>query len=103
MYAAFNARDIEWALSGMHRDVVWANGMEGGNVHGRSGVREYWVRQWQLINPRVEPQRFEHAGGEVVVDVHQVVRDLTGRTISDRIVRHSFILEGDLVKVFKIV
>ena len=29
MYEAFNARDIERALSGMHEDVVWANGMEG--------------------------------------------------------------------------
>ena len=103
MYEAFNARDIERALSGMHEDVVWANGMEGGNVHGRSGVREYWVRQWQVIDPRVDPQGFEDAGGKVIVDVHQVVRDLKGKTISDRILRHSFVLEDGLVKIFKIV
>ena len=103
MYAAFNARDIERALSGMHEDVVWANGMEGGNVHGRSGVREYWVRQWQVIDPRVDPQGFEDAAGKVIVDVHQVVRDLKGMTISDRIVRHSFVLEDSLVKIFQIV
>jgi hypothetical protein len=35
LYEAFNARDIELALSGMHPDVDWANGMEGGSVHGR--------------------------------------------------------------------
>lgn len=103
MYAAFNARDIERALSGMHQDVVWANGMEGGNVHGPTGVREYWVRQWKVIDPRVDPQGFEDDGGKVIVDVHQVVRDLKGKTISDRIVRHSFVLEGSLVKVFEIV
>jgi hypothetical protein len=55
-----------------------------------------------VIDPRVDPQRFEDAG-EVIVDVHQVVRDLKGKTISDRIVRHSFVLKGGLVKVFKIV
>ena len=77
--------------------------MEGGNVHGRSGVREYWVRQWQVIDPRVDPQGFEGAGGKVIVDVHQVVRDLRGKTISDRIVSHSFVLEDSLVKIFEIV
>ena len=27
-------------------DVAWANGMDGGHVHGREAVREYWTRQW---------------------------------------------------------
>ena len=31
------------------------------------------------------------------------MRDLKGKTISDRIVRHSFVLEDSPVKVFKIV
>ena len=51
LYEAFHARDIELALSGMHHDVPWANWMEGGSVHGRSGVRDYWMRQWPLIDP----------------------------------------------------
>ena len=93
--------------SGLYRECMRTSfgQMEwrGGNVHGRSGVREYWVRQWQVIDPRVDPQGFEDAGGKVIVDVHQVVRDLKGKTISDRIVRHSFVLKGGLVKVFKIV
>jgi hypothetical protein len=29
--------------------------MEGGVVHGHRGVREYWTRQWGLIDPTVEP------------------------------------------------
>jgi len=74
LYEAFNARNIELALSGMHPDVDWANGMEGGIVHGRSGVRDYWTRQWQLIDPRVYPQSFEGDAAEIVVEVHQVVR-----------------------------
>jgi hypothetical protein len=102
LYEAFNARDIELALSGMHHDVDWANGMEGGSVHGRSGVRDYWTRQWQLIDPRVDPQHFEGDAAEVVVEVHQVVRDLGGKIKSDRIVRHFFLFEEGLIKVFKI-
>jgi hypothetical protein len=102
LYEAFNARDIELALSGMHHDVDWANGMEGGSVHGRSAVRDYWTRQWQLIDPRVDPQRFEGEDAQVVVEVHQVVRDLEGNIISDQLVRHFFIFEEELVRVFKI-
>jgi hypothetical protein len=102
LYEAFNARDIELALSGMHHDVDWANGMEGGRVYGRSGVRDYWTRQWQLVDPRVDPQRFEGDADQVIVEVHQVVRDLEGKIIFDRMVRHSFLFEDGLVKVFKI-
>jgi SnoaL-like domain len=102
LYDAFNARDIELALSGMHQDVDWANGMEGGSVHGRRGVRDYWTRQWQLIDPRVDPQRFEGDADQVVVEVHQVVRDLEGKIKSDQMVRHFFLFEVGLVKVFKI-
>jgi hypothetical protein len=29
LYEAFNARDIELALSGMHDEFDWAKGMEG--------------------------------------------------------------------------
>lgn len=102
LYRAFNARDIDRALSGMHPDVEWANGLEGGSVHGRGSVREYWTRQWQLIDPRVDPQRFEGDSDQVVVDVHQVVRDLQGEIKSDRMVRHQFIFEGGLIKIFRI-
>jgi hypothetical protein len=102
LYEAFNARDIELALSGMHPDVEWANGMEGGTVHGRSGVRDYWTRQWQMINPRVDPQRFTGDAAQVFVEVHQVVRDLEGKIQSDQMVRHLFLFEERLVKAFKI-
>ena len=101
-YEAFNARDMERALYGMHHAVDWENGMEGGSVRGPSAVRDYWTRQWQLIDPRVDPQRFEGDGNQVVVDVHQVVRDLEGRIISDQMVRHSFLFEEELIKVFMI-
>jgi len=35
IYDRFNARDMETVLAALHEDVIWANGMEGGHVHGR--------------------------------------------------------------------
>jgi hypothetical protein len=32
--------------------------MEGGTVCGHAGVRQYWTRQWTMINPRVGPLQF---------------------------------------------
>jgi hypothetical protein len=93
-YAAFNARDIDRALALMHPAVEWPNGMEGGHVHGHNAVRAYWTRQWRIIDPHVEPRGF-HADerGRVVVDVQQVVRDLTGRVMADRMVRHVYTID----------
>ena len=103
MYERFNARDMEAVLAVLHEDVIWANGMEGGHVHGREGVRDYWTRQWALIDPHVEPVAFrEVPEGKVEVDVHQVVRDLEGRTIADRMVGHIFQLEDGRVRRFDI-
>ena len=51
MYAAFNRRDIETVLVAMHDDVDWPNGMEGGRVLGKSAVRDYWRRQFEVLNP----------------------------------------------------
>jgi len=102
IYRGFNARDVEQVLAAMHPDVEWANGMEGGYVHGRNAVRDYWTRQWQLIDPRVDPQRFEGDARQVVVEVHQVVRDLSGSIQSEQMVRHQFLFEEGLIKTFRI-
>jgi hypothetical protein len=98
-YAAFNARNIDSVLAMMHPDVDWANGMEGGRVHGHKGVRDYWVRQWASIDPHVEPLRFRtDAADRIVVDVHQVVRDLSGRVLSDQMVQHLYTIEDNLIQ-----
>lgn len=98
VYAAFNARDIDVALEAMHPEVDWPNGMEGGRVQGREGVRAYWTRQWTLIDPTVEPQRIRtDPEGRVVVDVHQVVRDLAGVLLVDGIVQHVYSFEDGLI------
>jgi ketosteroid isomerase-like protein len=97
-YAAFNARDIDAALAIMHEDVDWPNAMEGGREHGRSAVRDYWTRQFGLIDSRVEPLGFAvDADGRIVVDVDQVVRDTAGDVLSDGRVQHVYTLRDGLV------
>ena len=65
--------------------AVWANGMEGGHVHGHEGVREYWTRQWAIVSPHVEPLSFGRApDGSIVVEVSQSVTDLQGRPLQDQ-------------------
>ena len=39
LYDRFNARDIDGILTALADDVAWANGMDGGHVHGREAVR----------------------------------------------------------------
>ena len=103
LYDQFNARDIELVLVALHEDVVWAHGMEGGYVHGREDVRTYWTRQWALIDPHVEPIGFSTGpDGEVVVDVHQTVHDLTGNLLADQRVGHLFRIEDGLITRFDI-
>jgi len=83
----------------MHPDVDWANGMDGGRVRGHSGVRDYWSRQWSLINPHVEPKRFQTDEiGRTVVDVHQVVCDLDGNVIADQMVQHIYLIQDGLIR-----
>ena len=103
LYALFNSRDMERVLAAMDPDVVWANGMEGGHVHGRDEVRRYWQRQWATIDPHVEPVQISPNGqGEVIVKVHQVVHDLNGNLLADKTVTHVFQLRNGLIERFDI-
>ncbi|HUK25150.1 MAG TPA: nuclear transport factor 2 family protein [Terriglobales bacterium] len=99
VYDAFNRRELDLVLARMHPDVEWPNGMEGGWVHGREGVRSYWTRQWGMIDPHVDPVRIEPAdGGRITVHVHQVVRDLSGTVLMDRMVEHIYSINNGLIR-----
>ena len=77
--------------------------MEGGHVYGRDEVRRYWTRQWTMIDPHVEPVAFAYGSeGEVVVEVHQLVRDLQGNLLVDKMAGHVFRIENGLIKRFDI-
>jgi ketosteroid isomerase-like protein len=98
-YTFFNERDLDRALKTMHEDVDWPNGMEGGRVRGHSGVRQYWTRQWSLMDPHVKPVGFDaEEDGSVAVTVHQTVRDLTGKVLVDRLVEHVYQIQDGLIR-----
>lgn len=102
-YTAFNKRDIDTALSLMQPDVEWQKVGESGYVHGHNAVRKYWIEEWAMLDPHVEPIAFKtNERGEVVVDVHQTVRDLTGKMIADYMVQHVYTLEDGLVRTMEI-
>ena len=97
-YRAFNSRDIDAALITMHADVAWPNGMEGGYLHGHAAVRDYWSRQWRLIDPHVEALRFDtDAAGCTVVQVHLLVRGLDGKLLKDEMVEHVYLIDAGLI------
>ena len=76
IYDRFNARDIDGVLPVLTDDVAWANGMDGGHVHGREAVREYWTRQWSMVSPHVEPVGFHRtADGAIIVEVRESVAE----------------------------
>ena len=98
-YAAFNARDIDAALPLMTPDVAWPRAFKGGFVRGPEEIRAYWTEQWSEIDPHVEPVAFHlESGGDILVEVHQVVRDLAGGLLGDERVGHRFTLEHGLIQ-----
>jgi limonene-1,2-epoxide hydrolase len=103
LYEAFNRRETEAVLAMMDEHVVWANGMEGGFVHGRDNVREYWRRQFETLSPALEPLNFAtDARNRQVVTVRQIVRDLAGNLLLEKTVRQIFTIENERIILFEI-
>jgi ketosteroid isomerase-like protein len=103
LYAAFNRRDIETVLGSMQANVDWPNGMEGGRVLGKSAVRDYWKRQFEVLDPNVEPNTFtREADGRIAIDVHQVVHDKSGKLVVDQIVQHVYEFRDGLIQSMEI-
>jgi hypothetical protein len=102
-YAAFNARDIDAALALMTPDVTWPKAFKGGFVLGSQEVRAYWTEQWSEINPHVEPISFySEESRRILVDVHQVVRNLAGTVLADEHVGHRFTFEHGLIQAMEV-
>lgn len=109
-YACFNARDIDGVLTALTDDVAWANGMDGGHVHGHEALRDYWTRQWGMVDPHVEPVGFHRTeDGAIVAEVIQTIRDLDGNPrqgqthgLKDKTVGHVFRFRGGRVERFDI-
>jgi len=103
VYAAFNQRENETVLASMHSDVDWPNGMEGGRVLGKAAVRDYWTRQFTMLDPCVEPQAFAaEQDGRICVEVHQVVHDMGGNLLVDQIIQHVYAIRDGLIQSMEI-
>jgi ketosteroid isomerase-like protein len=102
LYKSFNARDIDGALATMHHDVVWDNDLEGGYIHGHAGVRDYWTRQWEMMNSQAEPLKYEIGkDGTINVEARLTARDAKGNLMYDNVGRHVFRMENGLIKHFE--
>lgn len=98
-YAAFNARDIDTALSTFHPDVEWPKAFEGGYVKGHEEICAYWTRQWSEINPTVDPIAVkERPNGTFEITVHQLVKDLQGTVLFDGTVKHIYTVQENLLR-----
>ena len=96
-YAAFNARDIPTVLATLHPQVRWA--WEGDYATGHDEVRAYWTRQWQELNPYVEPLHIqERADGRLAVTVQQLVKNLQDQVVFESPVLHVFTVEEGLLR-----
>jgi ketosteroid isomerase-like protein len=103
VYAAFNRREIDTVLAEMNPDVDWPNGMEGGRVLGKDAVRSYWKRQFEVLDPRVEPQSFaSEEDGRVAVEVHQVVHDKSGKLLVDQMIEHVYEIRSGRIQSMEI-
>jgi hypothetical protein len=103
LYDHFNARDVDAAIAAMHHEVVWANGIEGGFVHGLAAVRAYWARQWAELVSRADPLDFSvGADGTIQVKVHLSARNMHGEVVFDMMGVHAFHMKNGLVRRFDI-
>jgi ketosteroid isomerase-like protein len=102
-YAAFNARDIDAALTHMTPTVSWPRAFKGGFVHGPEEIRAYWTEQWSEIDGQVEPVAFHpENAGQILVEVHQIVRDLAGAVLADEYVGHRFTIDHGLIQSMEV-
>ena len=98
LYDAFNARDIDGVTDRFAPHVDWPNAWQGGRVVGRAAVRDYWLRQWEVIDPAVHPRLIrELPDGRVEVLVDQVIRDRDGDLLSEAVVLHTYTVDGGLI------
>jgi len=98
IYAAFNKRDIAGTLALMSEDVSWPKASEGGRVIGKQAIREYWTRQWAEFDPLVYVlDVINRESGVTDVKVHQLVKDLKGKVLSDTELWHVYRFRDGLI------
>ncbi len=90
-------------LAKMQDSIDWPNGWEGGRVAGKAAVRDYWKRQFEVLDSIVEPKKFtRESDGRIAIDVHQVVHDKSGKLVVDQMVQHVYEFRGGLIQGMEI-
>ena len=97
LYRAFNLREIDRVLAALSPTVRWPNVFEKTELGGHAAVRAYWRKQFETIEPRVEPVEFEDREGRVAVQVRQVVTVKATGEIAESSVTHTYAFEEGLV------
>lgn len=102
LYEDFNTRKVDSLLAKLTEDVMWANGMEGGYVHGHPSLRDYWERQWSSLNPQIKAVGFSKTEeGSILVDALFSGKCLE-QEFKDMPAGHVFHIKNGLVSRFDI-
>lgn len=97
-YNAFNARDVEAALSLMEDNVEWYDGTENFPVRGREAVRKHLLTEWRRHPPHVEPVGLEdRPNGNIVMHIHEQIKDTHGNIQANHTVKHCYTLRNGLI------
>jgi len=98
-YAAFDRHEFETVIALMHPEVDWPNAWEGGMLRGPNAVRDYWKRQFAVLDSRLETLSFNpEADGRIAIEVRQIVHDKDGKLVADRVVQHVYRIEDGLIR-----
>ena len=77
----------------------WSRAWEGDYATGHDEVRSYWQRQWQELDPHVEPTNIrERADGRLEVAVQQLVKNKQGKVVFEGPVKHLYTLQDGLLQ-----
>ncbi len=97
-YRAFNQRRVEDLLAMMVADVEWPDVAGGTVLRSHDEVRAYWLAQFEVASPQVEPTDFVAAGEDVVAVVRQQVFDHAGAPLTEAVtVFHRYSFRDDKV------
>lgn len=103
LYEDFNVRKADAILAKLTDDVIWANGMEGGYIQGHKDLRDYWERQWAMLNPQIKAVGFSKTeDGSILVDVLFNGHSPQGQVFKDMQAGHVFHIKNGLVSRFDI-
>ena len=99
-YQAFNDRDEQAALAGLHADVRWDDG-KGHMLAGKNAVAGHWREQWRQADTTIRIDSMEWRGPELMVSATLQFNGPNGQR-STRSIRNSVRFADDLIASMEI-